>query len=149
MAYNTIMLKSLAQNRLEKVAAGAITPGHLVKVTSSDAFIVHPTVGGAVIPIFALEDELQGKVITDAYASTDRVQANICQRGDEVNAILATSQTIIIGDYLESAGDGTLAKAQAQGSVSDGESYPNRIVATATEAVTTTGAVARICVRII
>jgi hypothetical protein len=149
MAKNTVILKKNSTVRMERVAGGTITPGHLVKLNSSNQFVVHATAGGTAAKIFAVEDELQGKLITDTYLATARVQADVVQPGDEVYAILTTSQTVIIGDYLESAGDGTLAKAQAQASVSDGESYPNRIIAMALEAVTTTSAVSRIIVQIL
>ena len=73
--------------------------------------------------------------------------------GDEVYAILATSQTIVVGDLLASAGDGTLEKFTAikcDSNASAGAvTTPLQAVAVALEAVTTTSATKRIKVRII
>lgn len=145
MAYYTILLKKLQSKRLEKVAGGTITPGHFVKLNSSDALVVHDSAGGLVTPkMIAVEDELQGNTISDNYSSGDRVQAEILDPGDEVYAIIATSQNIAIGDQLESAADGTL-REYALASVDD----TSNIVAIALEAVTTTEATARCRVMIV
>lgn len=122
----------------ERAAGGAITPGHLIKVNSSDAVVVHATSGGICEPIFAKEMPLFGKTIDDAYASGDVVLMHKADRGDIINAILAVSQTIAIGAELMSNGDGTLTA----------KTSTNYIVGYAEEAVTTTGAVKRIPVRI-
>lgn len=142
MAYKTILLKSCCDIRLERAAGGTVTPGHLVQLNSGNTFSVHASAAQKPAPLMvALEDELQGKGIDDDYVSTyaQRVQAAVLRPGDEFYAILATSQTISIGDKLESAGDGTV-REMALSSVDD----PQNPVAVAMEAVTTTGAVARI-----
>ena len=145
MAYYTTLLKKLASKRIEKAAGGAITPGHLVKLNSSDQLVVHDSAGGLLTPkMIAFEDELQGKTITDAYASGNQVQAEILDPGDEVYAIIATSQTISIGDRLESAGDGTL-REYALASADD----TSNIFGIAMEAVTTTSSTARCRVMVV
>lgn len=96
--------------RKERVADGAITPGHLVYLKSTDKVGVHATAGGNAQKAFAIEDDLQGKTISDAYADASRVQYEIMERGAEINALIANGQDIAIGDPLESAGDGTLQK---------------------------------------
>lgn len=108
-AKNTIVLKQ-GVTRREFVAGGTITPGHMCKFNSSNEVVVHATAGGYGLPMFAIEDELQGKIITDNYAATNRVQLFIAQRGDEVQALLKANENVVIGDPLESAGDGTLQK---------------------------------------
>ena len=146
----TVKLKKYADIINEYPAVAAITPGHLVELTSADKVQAHGTEGGNAIPQFALEDELQGKAITDAYAADDRVFVWVAGRGDEVNAILADGENVAIGDFLESKGNGTLKKWVAE-SATD---VPNAIVGQALEAVDMSGSSgedpsARIAIRIV
>lgn len=143
---NTINLRSADKQTDERLAAAAITPGHLVELTSADKFQKHSTQSGNQDATFALENATLGKTITDDWASGDTVTARTFQRGDQVYAILTTSQTVVIGDLLESAGDGTLQK-YAQDST--GVYRLNQIVAKAIEAVTTTGSTSRIKIQIV
>jgi hypothetical protein len=107
---NTILLKG-SPIRKEAIAAGAITPGHLILRDSNGKVAVHATAGGNNAPRFAFENDLVGLEISDAYAAGDQVQFIHCKRGDEVNALVAAGAgAIVIGDKLESAGDGTLRK---------------------------------------
>lgn len=148
MAFNTILLKG-DPLRKEGKAGGAITPGHLIVENSSGNLVVHPTAGGNAQALIAIEDALQGKEISGAYAANNRVQYVALRPGDEFYAILTTSQTIAIGDFLESNGDGTFRKHTPPTEASNGvmsatELYYKAIVARAREAKTTTGTVARI-----
>lgn len=127
-------------------AGGTITPGHLLQLNSSDQYVVHGVAGGNHSAIFAIEDSLQGNSIGDDYTTGNKMQIVNCAPADEINAILHTNQTIAIGDYLESAGNGRL---QEHGVDSGAVIYTRPIVAQAREAVTTTGATARIRVRIV
>ncbi len=134
---HTVKLKKYEDINVELVAVAAITPGHLVEKTSAGKTQKHSTAGGNATPkMFALEDELQGKEIDDAYAADDPVQVWICQPGEVVNALLKNGETIVIGDRLESAGDGTLRK---YGADSTGVYYPNVIVGIANEALDLSG----------
>lgn len=142
MAFKTILLKG-DPLRKEGKAGGTITPGQLIKENSSALLIVHAQAGGPAQAWFATEDALQGNDISDDYSSGNRVQFVAARPGDEIYAILATSQTVAIGDLLESAGNGNLRKHG--GNMESGDC----ILAVAREAVTTTGAVARIVVEII
>ena len=129
---NSIKLKNYL-NIMEEIAAGGdITPGHLVSLTSSDTVVVHPTTAGPALIMFAVEDELQGKGIDDAFASGDKVQVWIPQRGDQVLAIIPDGSNIAIGDLLESAGDGQLQE-HTVGSTGSPE-YPISIIGVALEA---------------
>ena len=110
MIRKTIKIKKYSDVIEEYIAGGTITPGHLVALNSDGEVIVHATEAGVILPMFALEDELQGKVIDDTYKEDDRVQVWIPGRGDEVYALLAANESVNIGDYLVSKGGGTLKK---------------------------------------
>lgn len=119
--------------RKERNAAAAITPGHLIELTSADTVQVHANAGQNAQRAFAIEDELQGAEIGDAYSTSNRVLYGVFQRGMEVFAILADGQNASIGDMLESNGNGELR-------VHSGDSagiveYPEAIVGVAKTAV--------------
>ena len=110
MAYKHIMILGDGIPK-EAKASGAITPGHLLERTSAsvDTVRVHTTAGGNVVPkIFAVEDDIQGKEISQAYATTNNVLMRVCQGGEEVYAIIKNGQIVAKASLLESAGDGTL-----------------------------------------
>lgn len=95
----------------ELVAAGTITPGHLLAINSAGKYVVHPTAGLRVPAIFADAADFNGKGIDDNYVANDNVVAWVCNSGVEVNGIVAAAApAIAVGDYLASAGDGTLKK---------------------------------------
>lgn len=128
----TIVLKGDGLYK-EALAGGTITPGHLVTRNASSAFVVGPAAGLNAFAMFALEDELQGKDITDNYVSGDLVVAVMPMRGSEIYALVAASAAaVVVGDELESAGDGTVRKAAA---VAVAQNNLRRIVARAVEAV--------------
>ena len=145
MSYNTIKIKKYLDIIVEKVANAAITPGMLIEEMTTDKVRAHATAQGNVLPIFALEDELQGNGIDDAYAADDQVQCWIPQRGEEVYAIIADGMDIDIGDWLASNGDGYLREHVAETeswAVSEAGEVtvmPLAIVAQALEAVDTSG----------
>ena len=152
MAKYTIKVKKYSDHIEEIIAAGTITPGHLIVEGSGGTVTVHGTAAGSVIPCFALEDELQGKAITDNYASGDKVQCWYPYRGDQVYCILADGEDVAIGDLLVSAGDGTVAKlVAASAAVAE---FALNVVGMATEAVDMSGSAGadpdgRIIVRIV
>lgn len=137
MAKNTIKLKKYLDVIMEYEANAAITPGHLVELVSTGKIQKHSTAGGNVLPMVALEDELWGKTIDDAFANGDKVQTWICVRGEVANLILADGENVVKGDFLESAGDGTVRKHVPKiDSAADVETiYAASIVGIATEAV--------------
>lgn len=150
MSYSVLLKTCCGGIRKERKAGGAITPGHLIAVNSSDAVVVHATAGGKCRALFALEDELQGKGIADAYAQDAIVQYNVCAPGDEVNALLKANENIAIGDPLTSAGDGTLKKATLTSTANTGTgavAQADHVVAYAA-AASNTNAVVRIPVEI-
>ena len=83
--------------------AVAIYPGALLELTSAGTVQAHSTAGGNVLPMFAFEDELQGKNIATAYAASDKIQVWIPGRGDIVfdssGAPTVTNQ--IVGQAIE------------------------------------------------
>ena len=132
MAKQTIKLKKYVDIINEYVAGGAVKPGHVVVLGSGGTVAV----GAAKTPLIALEDELQGRAITDAFASGEPIQCWTPVRGEEGLCILSTSQTIAIGAVLEANASGELIALNT-----------GTAVAIAFEAVTTTAAVAFIKVR--
>ena len=143
---NTIKLKKYLDVINEYDAEAAITPGMLIELTSSNTVQAHSTAGGNTGRMFALEDELQGNSISDAYAADDKVQCWCTTPGEEVYAILVDdSAAVSIGDFLESNGDGYLTKHETDtesfesaetGSISV---YPEQIVGIALEALDLSG----------
>lgn len=147
MARNTIKIKKYSDVVEEMKAAAAITPGFLVEESSAGICRKHSSPSGNAIPMFALEDELQGKTIDEDYSTDDRVQVWIPGRGDMVYALLAVGQNVTVGTFLVSNGDGYL-KANSDPD-SFGNDDPAKIVGVAVESVNATSAASRIIVRII
>ena len=116
-AKNTVILKNYS-NIFEEYEAEAATiyPGCLIELTSGNKVKVHATPGGNALPMFAIEDALQGKTLMDAYADGDKVQYNIQRPGTRFLGVLKVGETVLIGDELISAGDGTLIKASSASS---------------------------------
>ena len=117
--FNTVTIKGGGINK-EAPAGASILPGHLLKLNSSGQVIPHNVAGGAASKAIAIENELGGGSygagynsgkLTTAYASGDNVPYVIFDEGSEVNALVAAgAAAIVIGDFLESAGDGTFRK---------------------------------------
>jgi hypothetical protein len=135
MALQTIKLKKYSDVIEEYEANAVIIPGMLVELMSTGKVRAHATSTGNAVPMFALEDELQGKGIDDDYAAGDQVQCWIPYRGDQVDALLRDEETVVIGDLLESDGQGRLKKYSADIPDSSFYIYPLQIVAVALEAV--------------
>lgn|SRR5512146_187176 len=140
MAKNTIALKG-DYVRKERKANAAITPGHLVELMSTGNIRKHATIGGQSAKAFALENDLIGKGIDDAYAANDSALYGVFAPGAEVYALLLLGESCSVGDYLESAGDGTLQVAST--------AVPSSNVAIALEAVTGGGTAKRVKVEVL
>lgn len=137
MPRRTVKLKKYVDIVNEYDAAGAITPGMLIEVTSADKVQAHSGAGQNAAPMFALEDELQGNDIDDAYAADDKVQCWSPVPGEEVYAILDDGNNVSIGDFLESAGNGNLQthSPDKDSSARTGDTYSQQVVAVALEAI--------------
>ena len=122
---NTIVLRTAGSNGIESQgpsryiernsATGVtVTPGDLLKINSSDKFIL-PAAGdaGLKLPvIIARENELYGKTVDDTYAAGDRVYAQRLVTNDEVHVRVAAGETVTFGALLALTGtDGTVSVA--------------------------------------
>ena len=136
MAYNTIKIKKYSDviEEITATAEAAITPGSLLELDSAGTVQAHSTAGGTVLPMFALEDELQGKGIDDNIAASNKIQVWIPGRGDQVYAILQDGEDVSIGDFLTSNGTGSLKKLTVD-SAGGLEPVNSPIVGVALEAV--------------
>jgi hypothetical protein len=115
MKYNTVTLKNYLHVREEYTAAGTIIPGMLCELTSAGTVQAHSGAGKSVMNMFAIEDAMQGKGINqnlaaDNYKAGDQVQLWIPTRGDIVYALLNDEEKVVVGDFVESAGNGLLRK---------------------------------------
>ena len=99
--------------RKEALANGAIYPGQLVYRSSATQFTKHAVAGGNTPKMFAVEDDLQGNGIDTVYASGSQMLACVFKPGDEVNCLLSPGESVSIGDFVESAGDGYVRKHDA------------------------------------
>jgi hypothetical protein len=93
---------------IELPAASAILPGHLIERAAGGTLQPHSTAGGDGESLFAQEDALQGKIVTDAYATGDPVNAYSERGGNITLAILKAGFAYTTATKLISAGDGTL-----------------------------------------
>jgi hypothetical protein len=110
MAKKTIKLKAYGDIHNEYDANAAITPGMLIELMITNKVRAHSSAGNNALPMFALENDLQGNDIDDAYSEDDKVQCWIPRRGDEVFAILADGENVAIGQFGDSNGDGYLRR---------------------------------------
>jgi len=139
---NTIKIKNYSDVMEEGTANATIIPGMLVEQMSTGKYRAHSTPGGNVLPMFAVEDELQGGLISDAYDADDPVQIWIPGKGDQANALLANGENAAIGNFLVSNGDGYLKVLDLQSADSDdalAAIYGQQIVGTAVTAVDMSG----------
>lgn len=133
MAAHTIALKG-EHIRKEGEASAAITPGHLVAFGGAKDLVVHASAAGQARKAFALENDLVGLGIDDAYALGEMVQYGVFCPGSEVYAFLAAGENASKGSKLVSAGNGALAVM--------GSGEADGLVAFALEAKNNTGSTA-------
>lgn len=91
-------------------ASEAITPGMLVeKFNNAGVWRVKKhSLTSAAGSQYATEQSMLNKDVDDAYAANDLVETSIGAPGSTFWALIASGQTIVFGNALESAGDGTL-----------------------------------------
>jgi hypothetical protein len=122
-------------------AAQTILPGHLV-ILSTGKWVGVTTQGGA--PGFCIADMnvIEQKNITERLIVGSVAKAFVPEIGNTYNLVLAVSQTIVKGSPLtSSATAGEIEIAVVTGAT------PDQVLFIAEEAITTTGATARIRVR--
>ena len=140
MASKVISLRGEPIVDEQNSASAAITPGHLIEINAGQ-WRPHAGAGLNAAPWFALERDEMGDDIDTPYAIGDYVKAAFFSGGMRVNALLAIGQTLVKGDKLESAGDGTLRKVVTDASTDDTQRIS--IIGEAAEAVSLTAAVTR------
>lgn len=96
---DTILIKGDSWVTHEADAAVALTPGEFV-VFASDGDFELPAAGD-MSKLIVIEDDLQGKGITDDYAIAANCRAVFPQPGSIVRAIIADGVIITIGLELE------------------------------------------------
>lgn len=133
---NTIVLKKYVDIYDEKVAVAELYPGHLLEITSAGKVQKHSTAGGNHARLVATEDGLRGNNIDVAFAANDPVQVATFIPGEIAFMRLKNGENVAIGDFLESAGDGTLQKHVID---STGDYFTNNLVGIAEEAVDMSG----------
>lgn len=103
-----IFLKGRPMGKEGIAAAAGILPGMLLDAVPGGDVVPHATASGAAVPAFARPNEVIGNGIDVPYANGDTVLYGVCTSGDEVYGWIADTANIAAGDYLESAGNGTL-----------------------------------------
>jgi hypothetical protein len=140
MASNAILIKG-DPIRKEGLAGESITPGELLMwFAGPDRLMKHDTSGGAAQKMFAVEEDIVGDEISDAYASGSRVQYVTARQGDEIYAYLASGQNLAKGAPLMSNGAGYLTAISG--------TTPGRLVAFAHEDKDASGGAARFIVEV-
>lgn len=115
---HTIVLEGeLKQRHLEYPAAAALSPGHILNVTSAGKVQKHGTADQTYAKLIAKEDVLfNGRTINDAYALDELVMVHQATAGDLVYArIPAAAVAIVKGDRLKTNGAGCLIKSTTAG----------------------------------
>ena len=105
----------------EAPAKAALKPGHLIELTFTGSQVEVQKDSGkgtgaqkTVWAAFALENDLIGKGVTDEYPIGENVRYGVFHSGQEILArVAASAPNIGIGEFLESAADGTLRAAIA------------------------------------
>ena len=151
--FGTIIIRSnnpdnQAQRSRAAAAAAAVTPGMLLRLNTAGTVQAHGTADGAALGRMVATENLwsdhgSGSAIDHAYATGETVHYIHALPGDQLNMLLADSQTITIGDPLVSNGDGFLKEDTVSATTLE-----DAIVGYAAAAVTTSGATARILVNI-
>lgn len=108
---NTIWLGGPRTEIGDFTAKAAITPGHLVERINTAGvwqWQKHSTAGGNTARTVATEQNMVNLGVDDAYAALDLVEVSEGAGGTSFWMFIASGQTIVYGNGLESAGDGTL-----------------------------------------
>ena len=121
MSLNTISrIHSKGDYRYEEhVADAALYPGHLLEINSDNEVLKHNSASTVAECLFAMEDVLQGRLVSTAYAAAEVVPCILPAKGSVVNARLLAGVSYTVGAVLESNGDGTLTT---------GTTYPLAVV---------------------
>jgi len=108
---NTIWLGGEIVIVNDLAASEAITPGHLIDSFNNAGVMRYrkaATASIAYAKTVALDQPELNKGVDDAYAANDLVKAAILSPGATAWMFIASGQTIVHGNKLEAANDGTL-----------------------------------------
>ena len=94
----------------EYTTAADVYPGYIVELTSAGTVQAHSTAGGLGEVLIVVENALEGIGITDVIDSGEVAQCYALTSGSTVQIRIANGETIVIGDFLSSNGDGTFKK---------------------------------------
>lgn len=125
-------------------SGSSVVPGDLVEFNAAGEVQEHSTADGTAEKIIALANISNANTIDDAYVVGETVRLGAAHAGQEAFMTLATSQVATRLTPLVSNGDGTLKINAAVGAAI----IVGAIIGFPVEPVTTTGATARIKVRI-
>ncbi len=90
----------------ERLIGEAALPGHIVFTNSLSKFMKQASAGVAVQVQVLVEDDLQGKAVSTAYAANEVARAAVLRAGDRFNARLVGSYTGKVGALLAVAAGG-------------------------------------------
>lgn len=109
---STNRIHSKGEYTQEEYVAGeaGIYPGMLVELRSDNKVYRHSVENGRNEKMFATEDPLQGRTVSDVYAIGAIVTVILPHLGCEVWGLLEDTQDVVIGDWLVSRGNGLLKK---------------------------------------
>lgn len=94
----------------EGAASEAITPGHVVQLTSTGTVKKNDVTGLAPI-LVAVENDIYGKGRDDAYATNDQVIYQHLRSGCEFDGwVSAGAAAIVVDDYITLAANGEVIK---------------------------------------
>lgn len=133
---NSIKVKNYSDIFVEYPAVAPLLPGHLLMITSAKKVQKHNAASGNALPLVGIEDALQGKGIRDAFAADDIVRCWIPTRGCVARLRLKDGQNVVAGDWVESAGDGTVQKYVVD---STGDYLPAQLIGQVVEPVDMSG----------
>lgn len=140
MSSNRTDIRVYSVKRDEALANAALKPGHLIELISTGKVQKHATADGHAGMLVALENLMAGKGIDDTYAADETVEYNVASPGEIYYMWISDGDVIVKGSQLVPNGGGEL------GLVAGGS---KRVVAIALEAVSPSGAAARIPVLIV
>ena len=87
-------------------AAAALSPGHLLTFSSTLTVQKNNVTGQNCMALVACEDSMQGRTITTAYATGEKVRCQWVRSGDQVLLRAANGESITKGDKLQAFGAG-------------------------------------------
>lgn len=117
LTYKKIVLKGDPLVNEDSAAAAAITPGHLVELTSSGTVQKNSDDAANVAFAVALEQDELSRDISDAYATGDTVKVGVFSPGMHAYCFIPSGQNVAIGDYLTGDTGGRLTKGSVSASV--------------------------------